>query len=162
MGCRKSIIGKKLAKNLGRRFLDLDSFIEKRAKCTISQLLLLYGDEGFRNVVSSVLEEVCLMQSAVVAVGEGTFAYEQNIVAAKNSGKIIYLQLPFNICYKRIKCDKKRPFVQKNEDELFNLFHKRHTIYKICANYIYEPILSPDYCAKQLAVLEQLAMPERG
>lgn len=152
MGCGKSTIAPLLAKRLKLRFIDLDSFIEKRAGMRIADIFKLYGEDGFRRVEASALEEVCLMNGVVVAVGGGTLAYEHNIVAAKNSGLVVYLQLPFKTCYSRIKKSCCRPLVKKlTKDELEALYHKRHTIYKICANLIYEPCFAPIYCAKQLA-----------
>lgn len=151
MGSGKSTIGVLLAKKLGKRFLDLDAFIEKRAGKKISEIFELYGEDTFRRLETAVLKEVCSMNGVVVAVGGGTLSYEHNIVATKESGLVIYLQVPFEKCYNRIKKSRTRPLVKTNsKDELEALYHKRHTIYKICANYIYEPNFAPQLCAKQL------------
>lgn len=154
MGCGKSTIGVRLAQLLGRRFLDLDNFIEKKTKMSIAEIFDEYGEIGFRQIENSVLEEVCLMKNAVVAVGGGTFAYEQNIVISKNSGKIIYLFAQFETCYKRIKSDKRRPLAAKStKQELLDIYNRRHTLYKIAASYTFDVVHSPELCARHIVKL---------
>ncbi len=155
MGCGKSTIGVRLAKLLGRRFLDLDAYVEKRTKMSIATIFKNYGEDKYRDMEHEILGEVSNMKNAVVAVGGGTFAYEENIVLAKQSGKIIYLFLPFEACYRRIKGDKKRPLVINNsKDDLLTIYNRRHTIYKIAASYVYEAKFPPEFCARQIAKLE--------
>lgn len=156
MGCGKTTIGKRVAQLLGRRFLDLDIFIQKKTKKKIEDIFEEYGEIEFRRLEHEFLCEVSKMNDAVVAVGGGTFAYEENIVVAKKSGKIIYLFLPFETCYKRIKGDKKRPLVSKNsKEELLDIYNRRHTIYKISATYIFDAVFSPERCARAIAKIEK-------
>lgn len=148
------IIGKEIARKLNWQFIDLDDFMQKRAKCSPIELLDIYGIDGRRNILASALEEVCLMKNTVVAVGEITFSYEKNIIIAKNSGKIVYLLYHFRDCYNKINGHKHRNSPSKLTDEnICDTLHKRHTIYKICANYIYEPIHSTKYSAKSIISL---------
>lgn len=153
MGCKKTTLGQRLAAILGRRFLDLDTFLQKKCKSTMPELFVTYGEAEFRKIENAVFEEVCLMENAVVSVGDGTFWLEQNIIAAKNSGTIVYLLLPFSTCYKRIRSDKRHHITRLPESELEDTFHKQHTIYKISANLIYEPDNSSEKCARKLAKL---------
>lgn len=151
-GCGKAALGKLVAKQTGGRFIDLDRFIEKRVGCRPEDFLKQSGGEAFRCLEAAAFEEVCLMHDAVVAVGGSTFDYEHNIVAAKNSGKVIYLFVPFAACYRRIKSSRVNLY-GLDEQTLFEIYNKRHTIYKISSNNIYEPLYPPEYCAKQLAKL---------
>ncbi len=156
MGCGKTTIGKRLAQLLGRRFLDLDAFIEKKTKRKIHEIFAESGEDQFRQLEHEFLSEVSKMKHAVVSVGGGTFSYEENIILAKQSGKIIYLYLPFETCYKRIRGDRHRPLVAKNtKPQLLELYNKRHTIYKIVSTYQLDAIHSPERCARSLAKLEK-------
>lgn len=156
MGCGKTTIGRRIAQLLGRRFLDLDAYIEKKTKKKIPEIFAEYGEDGFRKLEHEFLYDVSKMKHAVVSVGGGTFSYEENILLAKQSGKIIYLYLPFEACYKRIKGDRHRPLVTKNtKTQLLELYNKRHTIYKIVATYRFDVVHSPERCARSLAKLEK-------
>lgn len=39
MGCGKSTVGKCLAKKTGRKFVDMDAYIEKKAGMTVAMIL---------------------------------------------------------------------------------------------------------------------------
>lgn len=38
MGCGKSTVGKNIARKSGRKFLDMDSYIEEKAGMTVSEI----------------------------------------------------------------------------------------------------------------------------
>ena len=50
MGCGKSTVGKNIARKSGRKFLDMDSYIEKKAGMTVSEIFEKYGEEKFRDM----------------------------------------------------------------------------------------------------------------
>ena len=50
MGCGKSTVGRNIARKTGRRFIDMDRFIEQRANATVSELFAERGEEGFREL----------------------------------------------------------------------------------------------------------------
>ena len=47
MGCGKSTVGKNIARKSGRKFLDMDSYIEEKAGMTVSEIFEKYGEESF-------------------------------------------------------------------------------------------------------------------
>ena len=49
----------------------------------------------------------------------------------RKSGQVIFLDVPFNVCYKRIKGDTNRPIVMNNsKEQLQDIFNQRHEIYQ--------------------------------
>ena len=48
MGCGKSTIGSLLAKKMGMSFVDLDTYIEKKEKKTVSEIFRDCGEDYFR------------------------------------------------------------------------------------------------------------------
>ena len=42
MGCGKSTVGKNIARKSGRKFLDMDSYIEEKAGMTVSEIFEKY------------------------------------------------------------------------------------------------------------------------
>ena len=57
MGCGKSKFGKKLSTLLNYEFVDLDILIEKKTKRTIPDIFLNSGEESFRKIERSALQE---------------------------------------------------------------------------------------------------------
>ena len=58
MGCGKTSVGKRAAKLLGRQFCDLDSYIERKAGMTVSEIFAQEGEAGFRARETQAAEEV--------------------------------------------------------------------------------------------------------
>lgn len=155
MGCNKIAIGKRIARLLKRRFLSLDDYIEKKLRSPICLYCTKWGEESFHRIERLAFEEVACMKNAVVVVGGTAFSYEQNIINAKNSGVIFYLYVPFQDCYKRIVNDSRVPITSgRTNDQLLDIYHKRHTIFKISANYTIPVIHSTDFIARQICKLE--------
>jgi XRE family aerobic/anaerobic benzoate catabolism transcriptional regulator len=61
-----------LAKNLRRRFVELDKEIEREAGISLSEVFLLYGQAGYRRIERRCLERIINIQEDIVlAVGGG-------------------------------------------------------------------------------------------
>ena len=72
MGCGKTTLGGPVAAMLGRRFIDLDEWIEQRTGQTVAALFSTVGESGFRLLEREALQAVCGMGDVVVACGGGT------------------------------------------------------------------------------------------
>lgn len=48
MGTGKSTVGRELARLLGRKFIDIDSMLEKRLGMKIPEIFEKYGEDFFR------------------------------------------------------------------------------------------------------------------
>ena len=57
-GCGKSTVGRHLARQLGRRFVDSDVEIERRIGCSIKEFFEREGEAPFRDVEQSVIEDL--------------------------------------------------------------------------------------------------------
>ena len=51
MGCGKTTVGKKLASMSGRKFLDMDDEIVRRAGMKITEIFEKYGEDRLRTIV---------------------------------------------------------------------------------------------------------------
>ena len=73
MGCGKTTQGKKLAKELGYYFIDLDDYISDQYDKTITDLFQEVGEEEFRKIETKALQE-CINDNvkAFIATGGGT------------------------------------------------------------------------------------------
>ena len=71
-GAGKSTLGRALAGELSRPFVELNSAIEAEAGMSLNEVFMLYGQPGFRRLERSCLESfIAQHESAVITVGGG-------------------------------------------------------------------------------------------
>ncbi len=129
MGCGKSTIGRQLAKKLGREFIDLDTYIEEREGMKISQIFEEKGEPYFRQKETEALSDIP-SSVGVIATGGGALLTDENAEIARKLGTVVYIDVPFEICYDRIKGDKSRPIAfNSTKEELLERYNSRHTLY---------------------------------
>lgn len=92
-GCGKSTLGKRLATELGRNFIDLDEEIVKRAGCSIPEIFANKGEDGFRTVESAVVADICRESGLVIATGGGVVTRERNLPLLSQNGRVIFLDI---------------------------------------------------------------------
>ncbi len=125
-GSGKSVIGKTLAKELEREFIDIDSEIEKAANKSIPEIFSIYGEEYFRNLETEVLKKSCL-GGKVIATGGGIIKRSVNRELLKQNGKVYYIKRPLNLL-----ATKGRPLSTENGVE--KLFEERKNLYEAVAD----------------------------
>jgi len=131
MGCGKSSAGKILAQKLGYDFEDTDTLIEKKLGQSIPDIFAEKGEDYFRDIEHEMCKQASLFDKTVVAMGGGALCFERNAAALKNSGRIIFIDVPLEIIVNRLKGDKSRPlFSEDNFERLECLYTSRHPIYK--------------------------------
>jgi len=69
-GAGKTTLGEKLAKSSDRPFIELDREIEREAGTGLSEIFLLYGQQGYRRYERRCLEQILASgQDCVIATG---------------------------------------------------------------------------------------------
>ena len=119
MGCGKTTQGKKLAKEMGYFFIDLDEYIANKFDKNITDLFKEIGETEFRIIESNALNE-CIAdnQKTIIATGGGTPCFNNNMDLMKQSGKIIYLKMTALDLFARLFNAKgDRPLIKDKEDE---------------------------------------------
>jgi shikimate kinase len=92
MGTGKTVVGKEVARQLGKQFIDLDLLIEKKQNREINQIFAQDGEPYFRKLEKQALKEISVGGNLVVSCGGGIILDEGNIQIMKNTGLIICLQ----------------------------------------------------------------------
>jgi shikimate kinase len=87
----KTEVGKILASELGRDFLDTDSLIEKNMGCSIESIASSGGWDHFREIEKGVIREVSRKDNLVVATGGGVVMDKENVKELKRNGWIVWL-----------------------------------------------------------------------
>lgn len=130
MGCGKTTVGRILAKKLGCGFFDMDEYIVEREKMEIPQIFAEKGEKYFRETETAVIRELS-RQCGVIACGGGAMLKKENADIASENGITVYIETPFDVCYKRISGDRNRPLVMNNtEEELRLIYDSRVPLYK--------------------------------
>jgi shikimate kinase len=73
MGAGKSTVGRRLAKRLGRPFIDSDEEIEKAADRSITEIFSSFGEASFRDGERRVIARLLGGEPKVIATGGGAF-----------------------------------------------------------------------------------------
>lgn len=138
MGAGKTTVGKRLAKKLGRPFLDTDHEIESRCGTTISTIFDLEGEEGFRRREARAIAEAMALDGHVITTGGGAVLLAENREALKK-GFVIYLDADPEQLWMRLKSDSHRPLLANSADPratLMGLHRQRDPLYREIANLI--------------------------
>lgn len=113
----KSTLGRALARRLGRRFVDLDEYIEDVTGMTVSEIFATHGEPEFRRIESEALASVSGGTSAVVAVGGGTPCFGDNMSRMNDTGTTVWLQAPVGRLLERLRLGAdQRPLVAGKTD----------------------------------------------
>lgn len=114
MGSGKSTHGRRLAKLLGRPFMDLDKEIEAAAGQSINEIFAEKGEEAFRKMEANELRK-CMSGStpAVISLGGGTPCFYDNLQVILAHGLLVYVQMDEKSLYRRVTRSRKdRPLLR--------------------------------------------------
>ena len=128
-GCGKSTIGKILAKDLGKRFIDMDLYIEEKEGKTVSEIFAQHGEAYFRQAETLAAQQLSQTGGTVIATGGGIILNPENIAYLKQNGIILFLDRSPEAILKKIDL-RNRPMLAENRDYLFELDRQRHALYE--------------------------------
>ena len=94
----------------------MDNYIEETENMTIAEIFEKKGEQHFRMLETKAIE-ILSQKQMVIACGGGAMLNDKNAEIANKTGVVIFLDVPFNICYKRISGDSNRPLVVNNTVE---------------------------------------------
>ena len=104
MGCGKSRIARSLGKDLGSKVVDTDDLIEEEQGKKIADIFADEGEEAFRDMETSVLEELARSgKDLVISLGGGMPVREENRRLLKKLGTVVYLKADADILVKRLE-----------------------------------------------------------
>ena len=131
MGVGKSTIGKKLAKKLKLKFIDIDQIIEIKEKSTIREIFEKKGENYFRKIEKNITLEKLKENNLVIALGGGAFINSSLRKKIKESCISFWLDLKVEILLDRLKNVTKRPLLDKDqlEQTINKIYSERKKIY---------------------------------
>ena len=92
--CGKSTLGRLLAKQLGRTFVDLDEEIVKADGRSIPDIFAAEGEEGFRRRESEQTARFSKEGRQVISCGGGILKKPENLRVLRQNGVVLFLDRP--------------------------------------------------------------------
>ncbi|MDE5600610.1 MAG: shikimate kinase, partial [Oscillospiraceae bacterium] len=150
MGSGKSAIGRLISKRHGLKHIDSDREIEKLKGMKIPEIFKNYGENYFRDLETDFLKSLKDSENLVISTGGGMMISKENAKIAKSNGIIVLLEIPFDLCWERIK-NSSRPLVVNNKkDQIKAIYDERQKIYRLNANIAVSNDTSSSLCANKI------------
>ena len=146
-GCGKSSMGRLLAEQLWKDFVDVDDEICRRFDGrSIAQIWQDHGEPAFRQVEVEVTRELCAGSDHVIALGGGTLMQPGAREAVEQSrGVRIYLYCESEELHRRIANDPRtaatRPSLTNHGgglDEIRAVLEVREPVYRQVADHVFD------------------------
>jgi shikimate kinase len=102
MGTGKSVVGRLLADKLGKRFIEMDAEIEKKAGKPVAAIFREDGEASFRKMEAQITAEISAKKNTVVACGGGIVLDKANIFRLNQEYVIVCLSAAPGDILKRI------------------------------------------------------------
>ena len=137
MGAGKTEVGKLLAEQLGYVLIDVDRQIERAAGKKIPAIFAEKGEEGFRDLERVAISQLNAAQNKVISVGGGAPLDPENRAVLSRLGHVVYLRASARELYQRVKNDRSRPLLQKEDPraEIKRLLDERAPTYERAADF---------------------------
>ena len=132
MATGKTTVAHDLARKLNCLAIDLDELIAERERRGPKEIIEQDGEAAFRKVETEALREVLTDATArVIAVGGGAWTLAENReLIAQYGGLTVWLDVPFELCWKRIEAGRElRPMAPSREIAL-KLYAQRRSVYE--------------------------------
>ena len=139
-GSGKSTVGRQLARKLGVGFVDCDQVIEMRIGCAIKDYFASQGEAAFRDIEAQVIDDMTRTACGVLATGGGAVLRESNRLLLRERTHVIYLRVPPDEIFRRLRRDNQRPLLQVDNPKLKikQMFEERDPHYQAAAHFVIE------------------------
>jgi shikimate kinase len=132
MGCGKSRIGRRLADELDREFIDTDALVERREGRLIESIFRDDGEGRFREAEWQALRSLAGRPDAVVATGGGLFLGVPQRRFIREQGTSVWLDVSLDVARRRVGEGAGRPlWLQHDPLALRAMFEKRRVAYAL-------------------------------
>jgi shikimate kinase len=111
MATGKTEVGRRLARLLGRPFVDTDGLVEAAAGCPIAEIFARHGEAHFRALERAAVEQACAVPEAVIATGGGALLDPENRRRLAAAGPIVHLTARPEEILRRVGDPSSRPLL---------------------------------------------------
>ena len=147
-GSGKTSVGKKLAEQLWKDFVDVDALVRERfGNITIAEIWERWGEVGFRQAEVEATQAVVRFSDHIIALGGGTLMQPAARLAVEQApdAKRIYLSCDPEVLYQRINGDEttqaERPALTDQGgglEEVKQVLAQRDPVYRAVADVVFD------------------------
>ena len=139
-GSGKSSVGRQLARRLQLPFFDSDQAIEKQLGCSIREYFEREGEEHFREVEESIIDQLSGQGPGVLSTGGGSVLRAANRQHLRERCRVVYLNSSPDELFRRLRHDVNRPLLQVADPlaRLRDLHRLRDPLYRETAHFVIE------------------------
>ncbi len=131
-GAGKSTLGVLLAKALGMNFVDTDIVIQQQEGRLLQEIIDSDGIDTFMEVEERIVSGLQL-ENSIISTGGSVIYSDKAMKVLRQSGRIIYLHVPYEEIERRLTNITTRGIVKKSGNSLKDVFGERIPLYmKYC------------------------------
>jgi shikimate kinase len=146
----KSTIGKKIALELGYKFIDIDKIIENKEGINLQTILNKIGDSQFIKLEEQSVLGLSFVKNTIISPGGSIIYSDKALNYLKSISTIIYLEVSLKEIEKRLSSSKElRGIVGLKHKTLAKLYNERIILYKKYAD------IQIDVTGKNLDIIVQ-------
>lgn len=136
----KSFYGKKIARRLRRKFIDLDQEIEQSENMSIDRLVELKGWNYFRQIEQKICSKFADAKDLVIATGGGVVLSPKNMKALKKNSVNVFIFADPGILSARLMEYGNRPSLtgEAVENEVHVVWEERRDLYLKYADHVWD------------------------
>jgi len=138
MGAGKTAVGRQLARQLEREFIDSDHEIERATGADIPLIFEREGEAGFRRRECEMIDKLTARSPIVLATGGGAVLNERNRACIGQRGWVVFLDTSVEQQARRAMRARNRPLLQGYDprQRLAELWGIREPLYRALADHI--------------------------
>lgn len=136
----KTYLGKKIAKHLGRKFIDIDLEVEKYAKMDIKGLVKKHNWEYFRKLEQKICSQYKNSKNLVIATGGGAVLDSKNMKNLMHNGINVFIFADISVLIGRMRKQSNRPALKGKDPlkELHGIWLERRDLYLKYADHVWD------------------------
>lgn len=146
-GCGKTTIGKRLAKYLGREFIDTDDIIAFEQGISIPEIIEKLGEDVFRQLESEVISRFSKRSSLVISTGGGCVTNDNNYYPIRQNSRIYWIKRDLNLLP-----TEGRPLSMQGTLE--NMYRLREPKYIHYSDYVLDNNTSTEQAVQRILTME--------
>ena len=138
-GSGKSTIGRLLAQELGRPYLDVDTLVEEKTGMTPAKIIVSKGEAAFRDMETEVIRQISPETGSVIATGGGAVLRKENVELLRMNGRIFFLDRPAE----QLVPTADRP-LSATKETILQRYNERYSTYISTADAVIENASTPE------------------
>lgn len=131
-GAGKTSVGRRLARRLRMRFVELDKHVEQRAGMRLAEIFTIHGEEFYRRLERDTLTDLLnARQSMILAVGGGLVTQPDTYALLLRHTTTVWLKAKAEDCWARVmrQGDRRPTELPQAREALRQLVARREALY---------------------------------